>query len=414
MLLGFQVSNHRSFLDKVEFSMVAVDADRPAVRQFDRLAEQVLTVAGIYGPNASGKSNLLHAITWLSTAVSRSLHAWDEFVPRAPHSFRDGPAMPSVFDMALVADGVEYEYRLEVDDVKVRHESLYSYPQRRMRTLFEREGDDIRFRRGLSGSAVRELLGPTTLALSAATRLRMPDVESAGRMISGMIPMGVWGMRSNLPGASTRALFAKSNEAPQLWRDDASPRMVALGLLQWADPTIVDVEYAEVIEEDRPPNTSRRELQFKRVIGEEEHEIPFREESAGTQAWFRLLGPLLRALKAGRVLLFDEIDASLHPKLSRQLVEVFEDPLTNPHNAQLVFTTHDPSLLEVLNRDEVWFTEKGTDGASSLTALAEFGGERVRRSVNLEKAYMQGRFGGIPEADQAALRNTLGLSVRGF
>lgn len=413
MLLSFQVSNHRSFLDRVEFSMVAVDTDRPAVREFELLTEQVLTVGGIYGPNASGKSNLLHAITWLSTAVGRSLRGWDEYVPRAPHIFRDGPTRPSAFDVSLVADGVEYEYRLEVDDTKVRYESLFSYPQRRRRTLFEREDDDIRFRRGLSGAgAVRELMSPTTLALSAATRFRMPNVEKAGRIISGMIPMGVWRMRPYLRGGSSLGLFANRGKPGGASTDQ--DRLVALGMLQWADPTIVDVEFTEVTEGERPPDASRRELRFKRHIGEEEYGIPFREESAGAQAWFRTLAPMLQALKGGRVLLFDEIDASLHPKLSRQLIEVFEDPLTNPHNAQLIFTTHDPSLLEVLNRDEVWFTEKGTDGVSSLTALAEFGTERVRRSVNLEKAYLQGRFGGIPEADQAALRNTIGLSVRGF
>lgn len=111
--------------------------------------------------------------------------------------------------------------------------------------------------------------------------------------------------------------------------------------------------------------------------------------------------------------MFDEIDKSLHPRLSSQLIQLIQDPRTNPHNAQLIFTTHDTSLLNILNRDEVWLTEKGPGGASSLVALAEYGGARVRKSLNLERAYLQGRFGAVPEIDQIAIRQALGLSVTG-
>jgi hypothetical protein len=92
---------------------------------------------------------------------------------------------------------------------------------------------------------------------------------------------------------------------------------------------------------------------------------------------------------------------------------LFQDPQTNPHGAQLIFTTHDTSLLNHLNRDEVWLTEKGPDGATTLTALAEYGGDKVRRSLNLEKAYLQGRFGAVPDFDQHLLRQALGLAAGG-
>ena len=133
------------------------------------------------------------------------------------------------------------------------------------------------------------------------------------------------------------------------------------------------------------------------------------DESEGTRTWFRLIGPALAALDTGQLLIFDEIDASLHPRLSARLLELFQDPATNPNGAQLVFTTHDTSLLGWLNRDEVWLTEKDTDGATTITALADYGSARVRQSVNLERAYLQGRFGGVPELDQVALKSALGL-----
>jgi hypothetical protein len=149
-----------------------------------------------------------------------------------------------------------------------------------------------------------------------------------------------------------------------------------------------------------------------RVAGQE---LPFEltDESAGTQTWFALIGPVLSALRGGRVLLVDEIDASLHPRLSARLLELFQDPETNPNGAQIIFTTHDTSLLNSLNRDEVWLTERDHSGATTLTALAEYGGDRVRRSLNLERAYMQGRFGAVPELDQFVLRRALGLAPAG-
>ena len=424
MLLGFQVSNHRSFLDTAEFAMSAVDEDRLATRRFDRLSERVLTVAGIYGPNASGKSNLLNAIAWLSDAVRRSFRGWDEFVPRDPHMFGEGPATPSVFDMALVVDGAECEYRLEVDDSAVLYESLHSYPERRRRMLFERHDNDIRFRRGLARThAAQDLLTETTLALSAATRLRMPDVEGVGRAVAGISLLGR-GFRPPFHSLrySTRRLFAGEDEGRQPTLGNMFgdlDRAVALDLLRWADPGINDVKFIEREERENPPRPGRRvrpgrQMQFVRHVADGEYPIDFSDESAGTQTWFRLLGPALEALRGGSVLLFDEIDASLHPRLSSQLIELFQDPDTNPHNAQLVFTTHDTSLLNVLNRDEVWLTEKGPDGQSSLTALAEYGTARVRKSLNLERAYLQGRFGAVPEVDQIAIRHALGLAVRGL
>ncbi|MCY4273642.1 MAG: AAA family ATPase, partial [bacterium] len=185
MLLRFEVSNHRSILDPVELSMIAVDDERPATRGFDRLSERVLTTAGIYGPNASGKSNVLDAIRWLSYAVGSSLLGWDGAIPRDPHRFGCGHKMPTTFDMDFVVDGIRHGYQLEVDDSLVIYESLCSYPERRRRVLFERERNAVHFRRGLSGTGgTQELLTPTTLLVSAAMRVGDPAIKAAGRAMS--------------------------------------------------------------------------------------------------------------------------------------------------------------------------------------------------------------------------------------
>jgi uncharacterized protein len=395
MLLRFEVANHRSILEPVELSMIAVDEDRPSVRGFDLLSEKVLTVAGIYGPNASGKSNILEALAWLSTAVGRSLRSWDDAIPRDPCKFGDGRGKPSTFEVEMMAGDVRYAYRLEVTDTEVLSESLVSYPKRQPRTLFEREGMKLAFRRGMVSTAgARELLTPTTLALSAVLRFREPEVDPFGRSLRDIASLGIkhrtaWqgslGLDQHLP---TDEIFSQT---PPL-------RETALTMLRFADLGIDDVRV-----------TPEEKLTLLHRANGRLVEFELDDESAGTQTWFRLIGPVQYALFQGQILLFDEIDACLHPRLSARLLELFQDPATNPRGAQLVFTTHDTSLLNYLNRDEVWLTEKNGDGATALTALAEFGGDRVRRSLNLEKAYLQGRFGAVPELDQITLRRALEL-----
>ncbi|HUC57920.1 MAG TPA: ATP-binding protein, partial [Streptosporangiaceae bacterium] len=373
---------------------------------------------GIYGPNASGKSNVLEALAWLSTAVGNSLRDWADEVPRDPFRFIPGPSEPSVYDIQMIASGVRYAYHVEVDDSEVLYESLYSYPERRRRILFERDGPDVDFRRGL-GSALaggtRMLLTPTTLALSAILRLNHPDVEPFARELAGLRTLNVgltrtWrrGVR-RVPVSSrqmTERIFMAGNPLSQeLPADDdddhAIERNLALELLRFADLGIDDVR---VVNDDND-----REVWLSHRAGSEELLFALSDESAGTRTWFNLIGPVLMAFRYGHVLLVDEIDARLHPRLSARLIELFQDPVTNPRNAQMIFTTHDTSLLNHLNRDEVWLTEKGLDGATTLTALAEFGGDKVRRSLNLERAYLQGRFGAVPELDQVRLREVLGM-----
>ena len=414
MLLRFQASNHRSILDPVELSLIAVDNDRDATRSFERLTEQVLTVAGIYGPNASGKSNVLDALSWLSAAVATSLRGWDEGIPRDAHRFGKGPRTPSAFDLDLVVDGVRFSYQLELDDSAVLYESLCSYPERRRRTLFERNGNEIEFRRGLEEAAgIRGLLTSNALAISAGTRLGDSQLSEAGRAIARI---SVLELR---PPRGSRLLFSRpgqSDSTGRLFLEDRGDirervldlperRIAALDLLRMADPEIDDVQIYETTE--RFSERSRRQLRFVRSVDDESVPLDFEEESAGTRTWFHLLGPALGVLKAGTILLIDEIDASLHPRLSARLLGLFQDPQTNPRGAQLIFTSHDTSLLNVLNRDEVWLTEKDPGVATRLVALAEFGGERVRKSVNLERAYLQGRFGAIPEVDQVELRSAV-------
>ncbi|MDT0527504.1 ATP-binding protein [Micromonospora sp. DSM 115977] len=434
MLIRFEASNYRSITEGVELSMVAVDRDREAAREQPRLGESLLTLAAVYGPNASGKSNVVGALAWLRDAVEDSVRFWEDEIPLEPFAFGSGPAKSSEFVIEMTVDGVRFEYVLEIDATQVLYEGLFHYPERKRRRIFEREGSELKLQRGLGAlSGTRELLTERTLALSVARRFEEPLVSGFANallriQVLGQVP------RRTLPGGifptwrSMQRFFGRAdtthwfdgqdNDQPSLSSVNAvgkwptlSRREQALALLRLADLGIEDVviDEQEVVYSGSGETRTQRRLRLVHRSGDNSAPLDFSAESEGTRTWFGLIGPVLMALQSGSIVVFDELDASLHPTLSAELLRVFRSPVTNPYGAQLVFTSHDTSLLNHLNRDEVWLTEKRLDGSTRLGALAEFAGERVRRSQNLENAYLHGRFGALPQVDQAEFLRALGL-----
>ena len=424
MLIRFEVANFRSALEPVELSMVAVDRDRVEARDVPALGESLLPVAAIYGPNASGKSNIIAAMAWLTSAVRESLYRWDEEIPVEPFAFAEGLGRSTDFAIESMIDGVRFEYVLELDRTAVHYEGLFHYPEKKRRRIFEREADSLKLQRGLGNlSGIRELQTPRTLALSAGRRFDEPLVTRFSRHLLAMQALGLGHLLGHPPlRYSTRQLFetlapggdlsgvslggATLSKAAGISDED---RAQALALLRLADLGIDDVLIEPEPARDQRADRPRDRVRLIHRTANERVPFDFTAESAGTRTWFRLIGPVLNALKQGSLLLFDELDASLHPTLSMQLIRLFQDPDTNPNNAQLVFTSHDTSLLNQLNRDEVWLTEKTESGATRLGALAEFAGERVRRSQNLERGYLHGRFGALPDVDRTELLRALGL-----
>jgi hypothetical protein len=321
--------------------------------------------------------------------------------------------------LELLVDGVRFEYIVELDEERVHYEALYHYPERRRRMVFEREDMELSFNRGMgSPSGTRELLTPTTLTLSAVRKLRHEPAHQFALQLDNLSVLG------HLPRRRGRAR-RESTTGEQLMRDifdddrdtassiptkrGAKLRDQALALLKLADLGIENV----VVEAPGPASRvgdDTKDLRSLRLVhrGERPNRpLKFHAESEGTRAWFRLIGHVLPALESGAPIIFDEIDASLHPTLTAELLKMFANRSVNPHGAQLIFSTHDASLLNHLNRDEVWFTEKQADGSTRLGALAEFAGERVRKSVNLESGYLSGRFGAVPELNKVEVLRTL-------
>jgi uncharacterized protein len=401
MLIRFEVSNFRSIRHPVELSMVAIDEDRPEARRVPNLGASLVPVAAVYGPNASGKSNVLAALDWLREAVRDSLRFWDDGIPLQPFAFADGDNKSSEFTIESVIDGVRFEYVVELDTKAVHYEGLFHYPEKKRRRIFEREGAELTLQRGLGSlSGTRELLTARTLALSIARRFDEGLVSGFTRDLLGGQTLG-----SQLAGS-------RGSNRPATWMRRwldiplKAEYGEALALLRMADLGIDDVLVEEHVNAD---GSERRTLRLVHRTTQGRVPLDLADESEGTRTWLALIGPVLSALKSGRLAIFDELDASLHPTLSTQLIRLFHDPATNPLGAQLIFSSHDTSLLNHLNRDEVWLTEKLEDGATRLGALAEFAGERVRKSQNLEKAYLHGRFGALPDVDRTEMLRALGL-----
>lgn len=422
MLIRFAVENFRSINEEIGLSLVAMDKSFPASREAPDLGESLTTVAGIFGPNASGKSNILAAIQWLKDAVYRSLRYWDDEIPLDQFRFNSKHERATEFQIEFLIDGIRFEYQLEVGTGEVIYEGLFHYPLGRRKRIFERNRLELTFQDGLGVLAgSRQLLTSRSLVLSIARRFNEKLTSSFAQKIleinaQGLTRHRTLGQRSL--AYSARRLHSRWYLVPD--RDDYTydadddyvfdesefdlavvRRKKGLALLKMADLGIVDV-FDVVAQEDIASAAARatvRKIKFMHAVGDDLHAFDIFDESAGTLTWFYLIGPVLTALDRGSLLIFDEIDASLHPKLSAALLSLFANLETNPKHAQIVFTSHDASLLAGMNRDQVWFTDKNRLGATELTPLTDFGGDRVRKSQNLEKGYLDGRFGGVPDVD---------------
>jgi len=421
VLIRFRVENHRSIYHEQEFSLVASSlSEHPdALVRAERYDLNLLRVAAIYGANASGKSTLFDALFFMKTAVEQSHRKWAPTagVPRTPFALDPKAAeAPSLFVLDLLLDGIRYEYGFVVDSSRVLEEWLYAYPKGRKQEWFTRDASQAKeftFSRHLQGEnrAISSLTRPNSLFLSAAAQNNHLMLATIHKAITSQLIV---------VNEQTRAVLEIT--AVQLCLDDTVRKAIQT-LLEAADLGISNIE---LVEEDVATHVSRHNLQLdesnlevlfpyspragagvqlrhRTASGTEEVVLPFEQESQGTRAMFSLAGALIAVLHLGGVLVVDELDRSLHPHLASKIVAMFNSPALNPRNAQLIFNTHDTNLLDtdILRRDQIWFTEKGDDGATRLFPLTDF---RARKYENLRRGYLQGRYGAVPAVGTPDLR----------
>lgn len=422
MLLRFRVANHRSIRDERELSLVGTSADAGVARATtlrDQESEvSVLPVVGVFGANASGKTNLLRALFDMRDAVRTSFAEWatKPGVPRQPFKLDPAAADETTLyevDLMLGASPVRYTYGFELSDERVEAEWLHAYPEGRRVVWFDREADrpeaeggEFLFPGSGSGPGTgngfqgqRDILVPVTrpnaLFLSTGATLNDPQLAALHRWFMNNLWMMTPGQDVKTRSDWTRRLLAD----PKRGKDY---REWLVELLSIADLGIsgidIDRKSGEIALRHRSSDGSDVALDF---IG---------EESLGTHSWFAFLGPMLSVLDAGTVLLVDELDSSLHPTLAAEVVRLFQDPKSNPRGAQLIFTTHDATLLgsavldRPLAREQVWITSKKTSGETDLYPLAAAG---PGDDEDLERGYLRGRYGGSPRVSVGEIARAL-------
>ncbi len=405
MLIEFRVENHRSVANEQVLTFAtgrAVGELGEPLREVPGSPAPLATVAAIFGANASGKTNVLDALLWMRHAIVSSQAQWlpDGGVPRQPFAWSGWGAKPTRFEATFLLDGARYRYSFEVDDTVVVSEKLEAWPRGRKQTWVAREGERFRFGELLLGEnrVVQGVTRPNALFLSAAAQLRHPQLTPIWRWFADAHPSS-WLVRRRWQAAPTAQWLAGMLEAqPALFPlagQLSDPRSAVLSILRQADMDIADIR----VEAEEAAPGRRRHRVFVRHEPAAEAWLPIEDESAGTQAFIQLLPGLFESIGQGRLMVLDELDASLHPKLTRAIVRAFQSRATNSRGAQLVCTTHDTSLMgtllgdPVLRREEIWFTEKQPSGATEITPCTAF---PVRKEENIERGYVQGRYGASP------------------
>ena len=417
MLIEFRVTNFRSINETQTLSLVAGSGKELVTENtfesglpgFPRL----LRSAVIYGPNAAGKTNLLRALQFMQSLVLNS-SKFQEGVRIAHTPFKLNKASstkPSEFEVVFAdEEGVRYEYGFSVDAERFHEEWLIAYPHGRPQSWFDRtyhagkKRYDWHFSTKLKGSprVWRDATRGNALFLSTAIQLNSEQLRPTFQWFQKKLVL-VFSNEAGLPQLNpvlTYKLLEQSEGKEKLLRfvraadlgiDDLTIQKVSL-----APGTVVDANVAREPQDESPAPTLVRITSFHKADGTGTPiPLDLGEESKGTQIIFHSAGAWLNVLNNGEVIFYDELDTSLHPLMTRFLIGLFHDRSRNAKKAQLVFTTHDTSLLDpgIFRRDQVWFIEKDKKSASRLYPLSDFS---PRKDEALERGYLRGRYGALP------------------
>lgn len=388
------------------------------------LGVQALRCAALYGSNAAGKSNILQAMTRFSGIVDRSQRSWNptgsipSWEPFALDDFsQEGETL---FEIDFSIDSKVYVYGFKFNQTSFTEEWLLDQSGARAKTLFRRKTTGtsvvINFSGKNLGSSGEDLkllnlarlqTRPNSLFLSSAAQSNVQAISDIFKWIAERFNI-LKPVETDL-----RYFTAERFSSPE-------QKMYVNELMMAADVGIVDYEVSEV---EMPESSKKFITALMAVMKElgpgvetvEESKLPLRhdikmthkgeggklypldfsEESSGTRAYFRMLGPILDELRRGGMLLLDELESSLHPLLAKLIVSMFNDPELNPRGAQLIFSTHSTELLDLtlLRRDQIWFVEKSDTGATALISLSSY---KQRKGQDVASAYLNGRFGAVP------------------
>lgn len=391
-LIEFTVGNFLSFKDKKTFSMEASNIRELPDNILEAGNYKLLKTAAIYGANSSGKSNLIKALEFMQDTIMNSskLNSTDKLDVTPFLLAKENSSLPSYFEILLLIWDNYYRYGFELDNDKIHSEWLYIVPQntKKEQALFLRENESIGISNAFSeAKGLEERTRENGLFLSVCDQF---NVKQAKEIIANINDIRILSGVNHDPFKSMTNVYLR--EEAKKTKDFFNN--FQLGFI---DINLITGERAAF---DKAQTTHNIYDISGKTIGRHSFIIT-ESESAGTNKVFDMAGFILYTLQFGFPLIVDELDAKLHPLLTKKIIEMFHSPEINPKGAQLIFATHDTNLLgcDCFRRDQIWFTEKDEKEQTDLYSLVEFrdpDGVKVRNDRNYEKDYIQGRYGAIP------------------
>ena len=415
MLIQFNFKNFKSFRDEATLDLSATKITEHEDHVVDIANDKLLRVAAIYGANASGKSSVYDAFSYMTYYVSNSFMFGDVdmktlsneiYSKVTPFLFDDNSCNDeTTFEVFYVdnseGSGRTYQYGFSLKSDEVVEEWLYSKAKtarNRYKTIFYRKkGEDLEMN-GILKRHVKNIkasLNKESLVVSLGAKLRIEVLKKVRD----------WFLKNEVIdfGNPTENLI-RSLGLPNGFVDNKKVQENMVKYFATFDESIKDFKIEELPQESEEDIGSNYKIEtlHKKIGSEDSTTIPLRMESSGTLKMFALYQPIKEVLDNGGTLFVDELNARLHPLLVRNIIITFLSTEINTNNAQLIFTTHDIGQFsnELFRRDELWMVEKDKDGISELYSLSDFkdeDGNKVRRDETLVKKYMAGNYGGIPE-----------------
>jgi AAA15 family ATPase/GTPase len=413
MLIEMRLRNYKCFRDEQVLSMIATsDNSHPEnITEATSLSKlNILRTVAIYGANASGKSKLMEAIQFIDNFVLTSfLRKPNASIPVASFIYAEAAQnTPTDFEVTFVQKNIRYQYGFSVDQKRVYKEWLFFWPRGRQATYFERaydhvsDTDQYKFGDLLKGEKERiaESTRSNALFLSTAVFLNHAQLQN----VYDWFAEGLRGWSSNDIPLETVAKIIKQEKyksaiisflrSVDISIEDYEVHEEKLALSEDASHAIREA-VSRLYEDGQVPQRIRVIMIRKDEEGNSFALDLEKDESEGTKRFFKLSALILLSLEKTGVLYIDELDASFHPLLTRKIIKLFHNPQVNCNQVQLIFNTHDTTLLDpdLFRRDQIWFVEKKPDNASEIYSLAEFS---PRKNEALAKGYLQGRYGAVP------------------
>ena len=397
MLCQFSFKNFKSYRNEstLDFQAAVLPEFRDSLITTEA-SSALIPVSAVYGPNGGGKSNLLQALSCvISTVVdpvyqlgkNRQYMILQQKADAVPFLFDEvSREEPTEFRLFFRTQMYEYRYYIALKNDEVISESLSrkSFSGKKSAELFDRDMENISLGYSISRKNINKDVNPKMPYLSfLAINYDIPEISDVMLWFESCI------------------IRNYGNPMAERWimlERYASYKEQLIRALNDMDIDITDYRY----------DKDNDQLYMKRKVGKQEYEISFMEESDGTRKLIAALPVILLALREGRLVIIDELDAKLHPKLLRYVILLFKNKDLNPNGAQLLFTSHDMSTMKnsVFRRDEIWFAAENESHESDIYSLHELrneDGDRIKNTAVYDKQYLEGRYGADPY-----LRNMLG------